>query len=140
MKLTIKWFFIGLVLLGMSSVNAGATLLTFDNLPAGNPLSINFPQVPDGYGGLNWNNFAVADGLDFSPDTGYYTGVVSPNNVIFNEFGNPASVSISSGLFDLDSVYLTAALNLDSPLNIQVEGFVGATMIYDNTCTVNNPG
>jgi hypothetical protein len=35
---------------------------------------------------------------------------------------------------------LTAALNLDTPLNIQVQGFVGMTLLYNNTYTVNNSG
>jgi hypothetical protein len=140
MKLPIKFIFIGMALLGMSAGNAGAVLLNFDSLPAGGPLSVNPPLVPDGFGGLNWNNFAVANGSEFEPNTGYYTGLVSGNNEIFNEFGNPASVSISNGLFDLYSAYLTFALNASSPLNIQVEGFDGATMLYDNTYTVNNLG
>ena len=140
MKLPIKCFLIGMALLGMSAGNAGAILLDFDSLPAGGPLSFYPPVVPDGYGQLSWNNFAVANGSEFAPNTGYYTGLVSGNNEIFNDFGNPASVSIANGLFDLYSAYLTAALNLSSPLNIQVEGFDGTTMLYDNTYTVNNLG
>jgi hypothetical protein len=140
MKLPIKFIFIGMALLGMSSGNAGATLLNFDSLTAGGPPRVFFPLVPDGYGGLNWNNFAVANGSEFAPNTGYYTGLVSGNNEIFNEFGNPASVSSANGLFNLDSAYLTFALNLSTPLNIQVEGFDGTTMLYDNTYTVNNLG
>jgi hypothetical protein len=140
MKLPIKCFFIGMALLGMSAGNAGAILLNFDSLPAGGPLSFYPPVVPDGYSQLSWNNFAVANGSEFAPNTGYYTGLVSGNNEIFNEFGNPASVSIANGLFDLYSAYLTAALNLNTPLNIQVEGFDGTILLYDNTYTVNNLG
>ncbi len=140
MKLPIKCVFIGIALLGMSAGNAGTILLNFDSLPAGGPLSVDPPLVPDGYGQLSWNNFAVANGSEFAPNTGYYTGPVSGNNEIFNEFGNPASVSIANGLFDLYSAYLTFALNLNTPLNIQVEGFDGTTLLYDNTYTVNNLG
>ena len=70
----------------------------------------------------------------------YYTGVVSPSNVAFNEYGNSAYVAKPGGLFDLHSAFLTAALNLSSLLNIQIQGFLGATMLYNNTYTVNNGG
>ena len=71
---------------------------------------------------------------------GYYSGVVSPNNVAFNENGDPASITVSGGLFDLDSAYLTSAIDSVPLLDIQVQGFVGATMLYNNTYTVNNSG
>jgi hypothetical protein len=43
-------------------------------------------------------------------------------------------------LFDLDSAYLTSAIDSVPLLDIQVQGFVGATMLYNNTYTVNNSG
>ncbi len=139
MKRGIKWLLIGMIVTGLATASARATLLTFDNLTAGNPTEIYYPPVPSGYGGLNWNNFGVAASSDF-PGCGYSSGVVSPGNEIFNEFGNPASVSLSNGFFDLYSAYLTAALNLSTPLNVQVEGFDGTKMVYDNTYTVYNTG
>src|SRR5580700_4475599 len=108
-----------------AGINALATLLTFDSLPAGGPLDVRPPIVPNGYGGLNWNNFTVADGLQFGTAYGYYTGVVSPDNVVFNPYANPASITASGGLFDLNSAYLTAVLNLGTPLDIRVQGYLG---------------
>ncbi len=118
----------------------GQPLLTFDDLPAGGPLDAHPPFVPNGYGGLNWGNFCVENGLEFSatPGDGYYYGVVSPANVAFNLYGFPASISSSNGLFDLDSAYLTSSGPNYPTLNIQVEGFVGATMVYSNTYTATN--
>jgi hypothetical protein len=78
--------------------------------------------------------------LELEPSYGYYTGTVSPPKVAFNLFGNPASIADSHGLFDLDSAYLTSALNSVPTQKIQVQGFVGATMVYNNTYTVNNGG
>jgi hypothetical protein len=142
MKQLLKLACIGMAFLGASAVGDAQELLTFDDLPTTPPgpgqAGVGF--LPNGYGGLDWGNFNVIDGLAVDPSYGYYTGVVSPSNVAFNVNGFPASISIDSGLFDLDSAYLTAALNLDTPLDIEVQGFDGATMLYDNTYTVNNSG
>jgi hypothetical protein len=137
MKLSLKIPGICIIFIGTILTCGASTLLTFDGLPAGGPLDAYPPFVPNGYGGLNWNNFAVVNGLEFSPGTGYYAGVVSASNVAFNEYGFPASISVSGGLFNLDSAYLTFALNLDTLLNIEVQGFAGGTLLYDNTYTVN---
>jgi hypothetical protein len=123
-----------------STQSAFATLLTFDDLPSGTPSNPDFAVVPNGYGGLNWDNFGVLDGLAAEPSYGYYTGVVSPNNVAFNLYGSPASISVSSGSFDLESAYLTSALNSVPTKQIQVQGFVGGTLVYNNIYTVNNQG
>jgi hypothetical protein len=135
MKLLPGILFVGLAVLWPATAGNAATLLTFDSLPTSEPGDIGFAPIPDGYGGLDWGNFGVLNGLAVSPDYGYHTGVVSPDNVAFNLFGSPASISISAGEFDLDSAYLTLALNLDTPLNIQVEGFRGTTLLYNNTYT-----
>src|SRR5580658_3732952 len=113
MKPRFKLLFIGIALVGATAAGNAATLLTFDDLPAGGPSALYPPVVPNGYGGLNWGNFAVENGLEFdaTPGDGYYYGVVSSSNVAFNDYGNPASITVSSGLFDLDSGYLTSALN-----------------------------
>jgi hypothetical protein len=141
MKLKPKYICISIAFfVATAGINAMATLLTFDSLPAGGPLDVTPPVVPNGYGGLNWNNFAVADGLQFGTTTGYHTGVVSPDNVAFNPYGDPDSITASGGLFDLSSAYLTAALNLGTPLDIQVQGYLDATLLYNQTYVINNSG
>jgi hypothetical protein len=66
--------------------------------------------------------------------------VVSPNNVAFNAYGDPATISIASGVFAMNSGYLTAALNLNTPVQIEVQGFFGTTLLYDNFYSVYNTG
>jgi len=120
-----------------------AQTITFDDLNAGTlPGSLNdwSAPIPNGYAGLNWNNFGVMDVplnlLAFPGDGGYENGLVSGNNAAWNEYGNPAS--ISGGPFNLDSAYLTAAWN--NGLQVEVEGFVGGSLTYNNTYTVNPTG
>jgi len=130
MKIKFKILCIGITLIGAAATGNAQGLLTFDDLTAG-------PPLPNGYGGLNWQNFGVEDGLAMPATYGYHTGMISPSNVAFNRLGQPASITVSGGLFDLDSAYLTAALNFDTPLDIEVQGFVGTTLLYDNTYIVN---
>jgi hypothetical protein len=147
MKLLFTVLYIGIGFFGTIILGNAQGVLTFDNLPSGDYRGgPGFAAVPNGYGGLNWNNFGVVNGAEMSPSNGYasvlgyYSGVVSPNNVAFNEYGDPASITVSGGLFDLDSAYLTSAIDSVPLLDIQVQGFVGATMLYNNTYTVNNSG
>jgi len=142
MRTLLRLTCIGIASLGVTATGNGQVLLTFDDLPTtpstqGNP---GTGVIPNGYGGLDWSNFGVIDGVEAQHTYGYYTGVVSPSNVAFNEYGNSAYVAKPGGLFDLHSAFLTAALNLSRPLNIQIQGFLGATMLYNNTYTVNNSG
>ena len=66
---------------------------------------------------------------------GYGNSLVSGDNVAFNGYGNPASISVNGGSFNLNSAYLTAALADDTV--VEVQGFVGGTLTYDNIYTVN---
>lgn len=113
------------------------SLLTFDGLPTQQQApSLDYTFIPNGHGGLIWNNFGVLNGTIRPAGEGYHAGVVSQNNVAFNFNGDPASISVAAGLFNLDSAYLTHALNLDTPLTIRVQGLVASTVLYDNTYTV----
>jgi len=105
-------------------------ILTFDNL------SGPYNSVPNGYGGLQWQNFDYEGGLYATPNSGYVNGVVSPGNIAFNDAGNPAF--INGGSFNLNSAYLTGAWN--NGLQVEVRGWVGAALTYDNTYTVNASG
>jgi len=126
--------------LAATTASQATTLLTFDELPAGAWPVPGYAVIPNGYGELKWENFGVIDALNLDGSYGYRTGLVSPRNVAFNLYGTNAAVSVSSGLFDLDSGYLTSALNMDTNLAVRVEGFRGATLLYDHTYTVTRAG
>jgi hypothetical protein len=127
-----------IVLLVTNAASNAASLWTFDELATPEDIpGLNYSTIPDGYGGLSWSNFGVLDGSIRPASEGYHTGLVSPNNVAFNFYGDPASISLSGGLFNLDSAYLALALNLDTSLSVQVQGLVGGTLLYDNTYTVH---
>lgn len=138
MKLSLKLPGIGILFIGTILTCGASTLLTFDELPTPEVIpGLNYTSIPNGYGSLLWNNFGVLDGAIMSANEGYHAGMVSSNNVAFNYYGAPASISVAGGSFNLESAYLTLALNLDTSLNIEVQGFAGTTLLYDNTCTVN---
>ncbi|PYJ61195.1 MAG: PEP-CTERM sorting domain-containing protein [Verrucomicrobia bacterium] len=97
-------------------------VITFDDLPGF--------AVPNGYQGFNWNGFFAIDGDNPANNaSGYHAGVVSPHNVAFNGFGNPAIVSDT--LFNLNSGYFTAAWN--DNLQVQVIGRLLGVDVYNNT-------
>ncbi|MEH1864169.1 MAG: PEP-CTERM sorting domain-containing protein [Nostoc sp.] len=116
---------------------AQGLVLTFDDLDVTTEFDGN--QIPNGYGGLNWDNFyyLTTPTYQINP-SGYIFGTVSSPNVAYNLFGDPAtvsSVSIDGGQFDFNSVYLTAAWS--NGLNILVEGFSDGITKYATTVTVD---
>ncbi len=115
---------------------AQTEILTFDDLSWSGYV---YEQIPNGYGGLQWNNFFVlntAQELSSFGRNGEVNGVVSPPNVAFN--GGGAAAFISDGSFNLNSAYLMAAWN--DGLQVEVQGFVGDTLTFDNTYTVGTQG
>jgi len=99
--------------------------LTFDTLAVA--------AVPAGYGGLNWNNFTVLDGVHYPHNpSGYGAGVVSTNNVAWSTGG--ASIT-NANPFNLFSAYLTAAWS--DNLQVETKGYANGVLIYDNTYTLN---
>jgi hypothetical protein len=111
---------------------AQAQIITFDDLPtpAGNGSSV----IPNGYGGLQWQNFNYLNGVTLPANpSGYQYADVSPDNVAFNSQGQPATIT-SGTAFDLNSGYFTGAWR--DGLQVEVQGFVGATLTYDNTYTL----
>jgi hypothetical protein len=80
--------------------------------------------VPNGYGGLNWDNVHIYDPTnnhDLSP-SGYDFSVVSSPNVAFNAGGSPITIS-SDTIFSLNSVWLHSVW--DNHLEVEVKGFLG---------------
>jgi hypothetical protein len=117
--------------------NLTANILEYGNL---NPMGMfddlaNFAAVPNGYRGVNWNNFVALNGLTYVGNpSGYQAGVISRNNVAFNNFANPASIS-SPTPFNLFSGWATAAWN--DNLTLEVKGYVNGLLTYDQTYTLS---
>jgi len=120
------------MLLALAPGVARATVVTFDDLPAA---GLGGP-IPNGYGGLNWDNFYYING-DFDLTSGYFYGIVSPGNVAYNAFGAPADVmSVSSSTpFFFNGAYFTAAWN--DNLQVTVTGYSGATPVDSETVTLS---
>jgi hypothetical protein len=114
------------ILLASAGLALGTTI-NFDNLAA-TAVGGTHANIANGYSGLNWNNFAVIDGAD-SPNSGYQAGTVSSKNAAFN--GSGASASFSGAAFNLNSGNFAAAWN--DNLMLEVKGYVGSTLTYDNT-------
>jgi hypothetical protein len=116
--------FFGLDDISVTPVGVG---LTFDDLG-------NFVNVPNGYGGLNWNYFQTLDAVNYTLNpSGYEAGMVSASNVLWNT-SSPASIT-NANPFNLYSAYLTAAWN--DNLQVEVQGYSSGTLIYDNTYTLS---
>jgi hypothetical protein len=109
----------------VSSATALATVITFDNLPTGN--------IPANYSGFQWSGFTTLNALS-GAGFGYTNAVVSPSNVIVDIDGRFATLS-NSAPFNLNSAYLTAPY--DDGLNLEVQGYTGNTLTYDNTFIIN---
>ena len=102
-------------------------VITFDDLPtSGSP-------VPATYHGLNFTNFVYLDGVNYGSASGYKSGVVSPNFVIYGVGGTTAT--ISAGNFDLLSAYVTAAWN--DNLQLEAKGYIKGTQVYDLITTLS---
>ncbi|NMG09292.1 PEP-CTERM sorting domain-containing protein [Brasilonema sp. UFV-L1] len=120
--------------IGAGTISIGqaqAVVVTFDDIQTTSDGDV----IPNGYAGLNWDNFHSLDSSSLA-STGYGYGTVSAPNVAFNSEGNPATVSIDNGKYDLNSVHLAAAWN--NGLNILVEGFLGEELLYSKTVTVDS--
>jgi hypothetical protein len=111
---------------------SAATLITFDDF-----LDIRNGDgtlIANKYASLVWSNFGIGNEILHTINngpSGYYYGMVTPSNVAFNAFGDPAEIKAVGTNFNFLSAYLTGAWN--SNLNIEVQGFRGGALIYDQT-------
>jgi hypothetical protein len=134
MKRSFTLFMVSLMFNAIHLSARGQALISFDSFL---PATGDYILIPNGYANLQWDNFGVLNGAASSRGEGYYTGTVSPDNVAFNRFGTPASI-YSSSAFRLDSGYLTSAFV--KGLQVRVQGFSGANVVYDNTYTLSTSG
>ena len=112
-------------------------LLAFNANMAKSATVINFDEFTDtytslqnlpGYYGFDWNNLVVLNPAkaEYDPNSGFYKGVVSSPNVVYNDNSLPAYVSSNSS-FDFDEAYFTAAKYGYPSLLLTITGFVGNT-------------
>jgi Autotransporter beta-domain len=104
-------------------------------------VSINFDDIPEGaisngYKNLDWNNFSILNSTTYSINpSGYLNGTVSPSNVAYNAYANPAYFE-STRAFTLRSAYITGAWN--NGLQVTVTGYRNGSQAYTQTYTVNS--
>ena len=117
-----------LVLLAASACRA--TVVTFDDLPS----TANGLLITNGYQSLSWSNFGYVNAIlhsNLNGVSGYNYGMVTASNVALNASGFPAEIDARGTNLNFLSAYLTGAWN--SNLSIQVQGFNGATLLYNTT-------
>ena len=130
--------FVLFTLLAFSTISQSwATVITFDDIPLNNGTG---EFLADNYQGLVWSNCAVGNGIlqhDNFPfiTNGFYYGVVSSSNVAVLAFDGPSEINSPGTNFNFLSAYLTGGWN--SNLNIEVQGFDGANLLYDTTVVVS---
>jgi hypothetical protein len=131
-----------LTVAGFSVVSpVSATVITFDDMSSSifsNGVPFDQTVITNGYQGFDWANFFTLNGpleVEVYGTNGAYYGMVTASNVAFNGGGTPAEVDSSGTNFNFLSAYLTGAWK--SNLNIEVQGFSGATLLYDTTVVAN---
>ena len=133
MKKLITIYLIGAIFFVTNTSSTKADILTFDDIYTGDYLT----TIPNGYGGFNWEQFGVIKGSTSFPGSGHDKGTVSGEYVAFNILSNVATIYKSS-TFDFNGAYLTAAWR--DELFIKIDGYLGSTLLYTQTVTVDNTG
>lgn len=122
----INVLFLASTLILLTAGFASAAVLTFDDITSGFK-----SEMPESYGGFEWDNMYVINGL---PSTGFDNGAVSGDYVAYNGFGSMGA-SISDGLFDFIGAYFTAAWR--NGLNVSLTGKLDGLEKYAMTITVD---
>jgi len=112
----------------------GLVTINFDDLPG------TLLPIPNGYNNLNWSNYYYLDGVNYYGNpSGYQNGVVSPNNVAFNGFGDPASIwQRTADPFVVYSGYLTAAWN--DNLQVDLTGYYAGNPVISGSFLISTNG
>lgn len=124
-----------LVVLAFSAIAARAsTLITFDELSETGSGSF----LANGYQGLNWINVLCVNAILYPRNwpfqtNGVYYGMASASNVVMTLGGG--EIDSVGADFDFLSASLTAGVS--SNLNIELQGFNGAGLLYDTNVVAN---
>jgi hypothetical protein len=149
MKHPVRFSIWAVVLAGLTgSLAAQTSLVNFDDLHtadyatnssgAVSPMPL-FPLSPvpvaDGYHGLNWNNLYAIDGYlvpDQLNNAAPAASVVSAYNVAVT-YGSVVDIT-SAAAFNLQSGFFNSLSAFN--LNLEVQGYNGDTLLYDQTYTL----
>jgi hypothetical protein len=83
---------------------ANATVVHFDDLSGDET-----QPIAAGYAGFDWTNVGTVR-VDAYPGSGFEAGTVSPGNVAYNWYGDPATIASSDGrTFAFAGAYFTSA-------------------------------
>ena len=108
----------------LTAAPASAVVIGFDDIIS----TVSYANIPQGYGGLNWNNFGSVH-KDYHPDSGYDTGAISGDYTAFNSGALPADITAITDTFSFDGAWFTSAWINDNILLI--EGFTDDDNIAD---------
>ncbi len=108
--------FVGVLVFSLCG-SADAVVVTFNDLSAG-------VEVPDGYGGLDWDQFNV---MEVPPSSGEL--------IAYNAYNNPALIA-SSSLFDFIGASFISLF--DSTNLLTVTGYRAGEELYSQDLALNN--
>jgi hypothetical protein len=129
-----KGFALGVLIISLLMAGvACATVLTFDDLPDASGYT-----APIGtYGGFTWGGMYYLETNEYPVSTsGYTLGTISGNNVAYNGFGAPVTISSDNGSFDFTGAYLTAAWS--DNLSVTLTGYAGGVQKYSENVVLSN--
>jgi hypothetical protein len=114
------------LLVSAGAMSASASVITFDDVDTANPEV----AVPNGYAGLNWDNFSTIDPDHTKPSPitvgGFPNSRSSGAYSAFNLDGDPASIS-SATAFNLISGNFTSAYS--NAMTLTITGYLGGTQV-----------
>ena len=120
-----------LVALLVSAPVTARAQLTFEGLSSDPSCCQN---VPNGYGGLNWQNVLLIT-KNYLPNTGYFYGTNGLNSVFFNCCGTGV-LSVSSGTFDFFGGEFTSAW--DATQTVTINAFFNNVLVGTASAGLNN--
>jgi hypothetical protein len=107
-----------------------AVMVTFEDVP-GASTGTSFNPIPNGYDGLNWDGLYVVYKTT-AQSSGWSTAGFTGNWAAYGTNGD--AITMGSP-FNFDGATFSSAI--DSGLNVEVKGYQGATVIYDQTLVVS---
>lgn len=130
----------------MKKILALAAFLTMGVFASAQAVVVNFDDLPgdgsalyNGYAGFNWNNNVTVGSISstYHPGSGYANGTVSPNNTVYNWWGDSpvAITSADNSAFTFNGAYFTSAWDSQT---ISFQGLLDGVLVYTSTAFAIN--